>query len=248
VPRETQSRQVALARVILGKIVAEAQINSRRLSKASATKGQPAQLTGDELTAQYIRQAARAADGVGIDDAPRAFLIAIGIGLDDSNMLRTNPLVRELCRAVETDEERAERLAVLRQPTLLGRRDLAQHFAVSAFLTAAFSVDVAETAGIAKEILDARMGSGFSFADLAADYAGIMLGKQVLAKELTLLDLSGNFVVPDYMPSIAELAEGLDWETFEARFGSVSDNRFLRARTLILSRIAQLPAYRRSAG
>jgi hypothetical protein len=58
------------------------------------------------------------------------------------------------------------------QPTLLSRHDTAQHFLVSAALAAWGNESVAQAIGTYKELADARHGSGFSFADLAADAAG----------------------------------------------------------------------------
>ena len=46
-------------------------------------------------------------------------------------------------------------------------------FAISAALTAHSGAERAKQVGVAKEFLDALGSSGFSFADLAADYAGI---------------------------------------------------------------------------
>src|SRR5262249_48731598 len=73
---------------------------------------------------------------VAADQGPPAFLTALGIALDDSTLVRDNRLLAGFYRRVESDEERKRRLAVLGSPTVRGRRDWCQHFAVSCMLTA----------------------------------------------------------------------------------------------------------------
>lgn len=201
---------------------------------------------GDELTAHYIRETARAAEQLQTDVAPRAFLLALGIGLDDSPLLRNHPLLQDFLQAVETSSERSQRLEVLGQPTMGGRRDLAQHFAVAAFVAASCGNEVAELASVAKELLDAHGGSGFSVADLAADHAGIAFAGRILEGKLTLSRIAGHFAVPDYLPDVADLPEGLRWEDFRERFGSDSDGRCVQLRASIREQIGQLPGYQAS--
>ena len=71
--------------------------------------------------------------------------------------------------------------------TLNGRHDSAQHFVISAALAAWAGEPVAEAIGLYKELDDARRGSGFSFADLAADRAGTRFG-ELVAKASARLD------------------------------------------------------------
>ena len=73
--------------------------------------------------------------------------------------------------------------AASRGLTMAGRGDLAQHFTVSAAVSAAAGAALADFIGLYKEIDDARRGSGFSFADLAADRAGTRLGQLATATE-----------------------------------------------------------------
>ena len=89
-------------------------------------------------------------------------------------------------RAIESPSERTIRLAVLGEPTMRGRRDLAQHFFVSAHLTASTGAEAAQAAGLAKELVDAQRPSGFSFADLAADRAGARFARSVVERNVSL--------------------------------------------------------------
>jgi hypothetical protein len=200
--------------------------------------------TGDDLTVYYIRAAAKASRELPEKEAAPAFLLAIGIALDDSPLLRQNVLTRGTWRKIETDEERRERLRVLGEPTLHGRHDLAQHFAVSAALTAKYGPEAAESAGIAKEILDSRGGSGFSFADLSSDFAGIAFARRLLDKPSRLADIEKSFRISDYAISPRGLPEGLTAEQFAKEYGSLKDERYLRTQSDIRKRIAALPGYK----
>lgn len=241
---EASGPQVAATRAVLQQIVAAARANAALADAQGASPGQLRRRTGDELTGYYLAQAAQAAAGLDKEVSHEAFLFAIAIGLDHSDALWNNPLAGKFCRQVETAQQRAARIGVLGQPAMHGRRDLLQHFVLSAFLTAAYGESVAEAAGVAKEILDAQGGSGFSFADLAADYAGIAFAKAVLKEQISLDTVASRFTTADYVPAITGLPEGLSWTAFLERFGSTSDERFRRLREEIRTAITRLPAYR----
>lgn len=241
-PRKQYSEKLAEnARTVLASIVKAARSNCRL-----PRYGPPAgfRRSGDDLTVYYVRVAASAARRLPEQEATPAFLLALGIALDDSSLLRSNPLTRGLWHAIESDEARNQRLAVIGSPTLQGRHDLAQHFAVSAALTAAAGPQAAESAGLLKEMLDARGGSGFSFADLSADFAGIAFARLLLEKPGRLIEIEKQFRIGDYTISPRGLPEGLTAEQFEKRYGSLKDERFQRLQADIRKRIEALPGYR----
>ena len=66
----------------------------------------------------------------------RRAMLGLGVAMDRSSLMRYNPVVGLTWRRVETNAERTARLAALGEPTMHGRHDLAQHFFVSAALTA----------------------------------------------------------------------------------------------------------------
>ncbi len=212
---------------------------------ARHNRGSSDPVSGDDLSALYIRRAAAAANKLPRESAAKAFLLGLGIALDDSNLLRANPLTGNLYRRVESDDERTARLKALGKPTLRGRRDLARHFAVSAALTIVLGPQAAESVGLVKELSDAQGGSGFSFADLAADMAGVMFAVETRAGRLPLNTLASSFAVADFMPQVRDLDEGLAWDDFVAAYGSVDDERFRRRQAAIRRRIAALPGYKR---
>jgi hypothetical protein len=231
------------ARKILDAIVKAADENHRLPQHSTPGARAPFQRKGDELTVYYVRAAAATARRLPEKEATLAFLLALGIALDDSSLLRTNVMTRGLWRRVETDDARKKRLAVLGEPTVHGRHDLAQHFSVSAALTAVAGPQAAESIGILKEHLDSRGGSGFSFADLSADFAGIAFARRLLDKPNQLADIEKSFRIDDYAISPRGLPEGLTADEFAKKYGSLKDERYLRVQEDIRKRIAALPGY-----
>jgi hypothetical protein len=124
-----------------------------------------------------------------------------------------------------------------------GRRDLTQHFVISAFLTGQFGSYVADAAGVAKELADLEGRSGFSFADLAADQAGIRFARHVLSQHVTLAELAERFSVSDYLPTVDDLPEGLDREMFQQQYGDPSGAPYQGIVAQIRERIEALPPY-----
>jgi hypothetical protein len=219
-----------------------------RAAQATAAMPPARRPTGDALTETYIRQAARAASELPEPLAASAFLYALGIALDDSDILFQIPRNRQFCLAIEPAAQRRARLTVLGQPTIRGRHDLAQHFVISCYLTAAYGRLTADAAGLAKELRDAQRGSGFSFADLAADKAGVEFASHVLSKRIGCHDLADKFLITDYVPAVDQLPEGLGWDDFVARYGDGSDPRFQQVTQEILRRIRALPPYAPDSG
>ena len=211
--------------------------------RAKVLREKPAadRLRGDPLTQDLVRTAAAAALTLDPAHQTPAFLTALGIALDDSTTLRNNPLTRDLCRAAETDAERTERIAALGTPTVLSRRDLCQHFAISAALTELFGSAAAETAGITKELMDMNGTSGFSFIDLTADLAGVAFAGRVKNDPKKLAELAEAFAVGDYMPATANLREGLSPKRFATDYGNIADARFTAALDGLRMRVAACP-------
>lgn len=153
----------------------------------------PSRTSGDAVTDFYVHRAARAAQPLPADLAPRAFLVAVGIGLDDQDFLSKIPALRSRIRTLELPEQRARRRRFVAQATLSGRHDWALHFFVSALLAARYGEAAAGVAGVLKEIADARGGSGFDPADLAADRAGVEWAARILRRERLLLEVAEQF-------------------------------------------------------
>ncbi|EXI74875.1 MAG TPA: hypothetical protein PK440_02365 [Candidatus Accumulibacter phosphatis] len=128
---------------------------------------------------------------------------------------------------------------------LHGRYDSAQHFAVSAALAAWAGEPAANAIGVDKELRDARGGSGFSFADLAADRAGTRFGELVAAHSPRLQTaLRGPLSDGDLAPSLAGLPEGLSAADFERRFGQTESANYRQLVAEIERRLSVMPLYR----
>ena len=202
---------------------------------------------GDALTVELLTTAGDIAYRLDGSVRVPAFLIGIGIALDDSDILRGNPLFAGLCKSAETDAERAERVAALGTPTLRGRRDLCQHFVVSAALAHVTGAGNAEALGLLKELTDRDGVSGFSFADLAADLAGIQLALAVAKFPEALGRFRDGVNLDEYMPAITGLREGLTAAKFKEVYGGTDDERFKAEVEKVRKRVTDMPKYKEIA-
>ena len=231
------------AKVVVEAIRMAAEENRDRGRPSTPYVGGPKRLTGDALTELLFRRAAAAAQDLPENLAVNAYLLGLGIGLDSSKMLRENPITGRISARVESEQERSRRLAVLGKPAMRGRRDLAQHFVVSCALVAVVGAAAAETAGMAKELRDSRGGSGFSFADLSANLAGITFATHLVESKLSLATLSTSFKVENFLPPTDGLPEGMMSDSLFGGVGRAIKARFGNRRKEILRQILALPGY-----
>jgi hypothetical protein len=182
-------------------------------------------LAGDALADAFARAAAGAAGEDG-----KAFLVGLAHAVDPNGTLARHPLTAKAVKDLETAEEAGARRRDLGKPSLRGRGDLLLHFAVSAAVAALAGGPAAESGGIAKELADMKPGgSGFSFADLLADLAGVRFAAWVAADpKARVAKVAAGFRGADFCPDPAGQPEGLDAEAFAKEFGSISDDRFRR--------------------
>jgi len=181
----------------------------------------------------------RSQDGDAADEN-RAALIALAVNFGTE---RLRDMAPALARPSGLLWARSQRT------TLGGRNDLMRHFVVSAGLTLTTGRDMADALGELKEISDTGDGgSGFSFADLAADRAGIRFAQTAVnpqnARRLqALLAGQGKNAERLFFPATADLPEALSRRAFKARFGSPGAPSFIALVERIDRRIAALPAY-----
>jgi hypothetical protein len=128
---------------------------------------------------------------------------------------------------------------------LANRQDLMAHFLYSAGITLATQQGIGIAAGEFKELLDSgNGGSGFSFADLAADRAGIDFVNAATASDESARQLQRRIMASDgeadFFPDISGLTEGLSEEQFREQYGSVESERYRQQVERIDRRIAQL--------
>lgn len=139
----------------------------------------------------------------------------------------------------------------LRGLSLAGRGDYVQHFTLSAALAAIAGEELADRAGLYKEVRDTRGGSGFSFSDLAADRAGARFGVRATASDADARQvqqlLAGSHDTAPYIPEIGDLPEFLPGAVFQGRYGGVGGDGYERLLEKIDQRIADLPVHRHAA-
>ncbi len=124
--------------------------------------------------------------------------------------------------------------------SLHGRRDFAEHFVISAALSANGGSRLANAIGLMKEEEDAKRGSGFSFTDLASDRAGVKLGARATGdaaeRERQLLATARSD--DDLMPDFRDLPEFMPQSEFDRRFGPIGSARYQRVIKGIDARLA----------
>ncbi|MDG2003982.1 MAG: hypothetical protein P8J20_11680 [Novosphingobium sp.] len=123
--------------------------------------------------------------------------------------------------------------------TLNGRKDWSAHWSMSAALTVATGSQFAAAMGEWKELSDSvsrrpdlanKDPSGFSFADLAADRAGLLAARhltdpaQLANARRRLLQADDEQLMPE---AAAQLEEGISNAEFLRRFGSTDDPRYI---------------------
>lgn len=144
-------------------------------------------------------------------------------------------------------DEEARRLPPLKgiEVTLDGRADLAKHFLVSAALSAAANDAIADVMGVFKEVQDSRGGSGFSFADLAADRAGVRFGRLGIRSPAALQQrVAAVAEEGELMPSVVDLPEGMQEPDFIRRFSNRDSEAYAQVVTEIEARLDRCALFR----
>jgi len=130
---------------------------------------------------------------------------------------------------------------------LLNRNDLSKHLIISAALTAMADSNFAHAIGLDKELSDSNGGSGFSFADLTADRAGVTLATTALLSEsnarVMQLRLESVSQESDYMPDILQMPEGLQKLDFQLAYRNTESQEYKLIISEIDRRIANCSIY-----
>lgn len=138
--------------------------------------------------------------------------------------------------------------SVLKNIVLAGRQDLRRHFLVSAGLKVIADAGISFTAGEFKELMDTQQGgSGFSFADLAADRAGTFFAKMAVHNdseaEALQRGIMNNTAESYYFPDVNRLPEGISRKQFKAEFNNTESTQYKSMIQKIDQQISQLPLY-----
>ena len=155
---------------------------------------------------------------------------------------------RNLNDLVGSENAKDKQLPRIMTVTLLGRRDLAQHFMASAAIAASANSNTANVIGLFKEIDDSRGGSGFSFADLTADRAGVKFAElatgSLTSARLLQRQMRDNLVESHFMPSIENLPEGIMALEFKKTYGDLDNKAYRVVDSEIEHRLSTCKLYR----
>jgi hypothetical protein len=135
---------------------------------------------------------------------------------------------------------------------LRGRVDLSQHFMTSAALAIQGHAALSNLVGWYKELSDAQGGSGFSFADMTANRAGIRFARLATESAASAQWLQSivreGLSEDDFMPRIDALPEGLSQERFDAHLGEDKRGEYQRLLERIDRHIESRRLYRQPLG
>jgi hypothetical protein len=137
--------------------------------------------------------------------------------------------------------------ALPRRAVLLGgREDLAAHFVLSALVVVEGTTPLAQAVGVYKELQDSRPGgSGFSFADLAADLAGTRFGELAQRNPAWLAERMARGVEEgELLPSLTGMPEAVDSATLSLVYGGVEGAGTRQLRQELARRVDTLALYR----
>jgi hypothetical protein len=137
---------------------------------------------------------------------------------------------------------------ITRNIVLGGRQDLRLHFIVSAGIKVIADSGVSFIAGEFKELMDALYGgSGFSFADLAADRAGTFFAQMAVSNDTDAEKLQqGIMENPEetyFFPDVLWLPEGISQERFQQEFKHVESDQYQALINAIDQQIMHLGLY-----
>ena len=119
---------------------------------------------------------------------------------------------------------------------------------ISAGLTVAAGVGIADFIGVAKEVKDSDGPSGFSFTDIGADRAGVRLAERAIASPASARAVQQALVGPieeaEFFPRVDDLPEGLSEAEFRRLYGDIDSAEFSRLIADIDRRIVAIALYR----
>jgi hypothetical protein len=232
-------------RRILAEIVRVADVRRKVEARQLAGGGAVAKLTGDQLLEFYVRQAAIAATQSRHDNGPRAFLLALGIALDDRGLLTKLPTASDILPHIEGQQQRAARLAAVGQPTMRGEPELAQQFFLAANLVAMTGSQTARSPEMLKHIADASEKPTLGFDRIAANRAGLVFAYAVLSRRLSLDELARRFTVEDVLPPLEVLRDGAIAPELEKDSAHQNADLFQAELNSLEARFTALPVYQK---
>ncbi|SIO16642.1 hypothetical protein SAMN05444166_2789 [Singulisphaera sp. GP187] len=133
--------------------------------------------------------------------------------------------------------------------TLRGRGDWTKHFFVSAAIALIACEGTSGKIGLLKEALDAEDGgTGFSFSDLAANRAGILLARaspyNLDSARAMQARPAVEFPIDAVFPEAADLPENLTAAELQSQYGGINGVEYARVLAEIERRLSECVALR----
>lgn len=196
---------------------------------APASEAPLAQMLGPMF--ELARQ--RTAAGADAAAENRAAIVVLALFANGRDIASVLPGARDWPRAQQ------------RRLLLAGRDDFPRHFIVSAALVVSASDTLAQSIGLAKEVADARSGSGFSFNDMAANLAGARFGEMALQAPAELqARVAPGVSDDDLMPAWVDLPQFMPEAEFVRRYGGVGAPPYQAMMAEIERRVGALRLFR----
>ena len=169
----------------------------------------------------------------------RAAIFALAILLGHMDL---EPFVGEL---LDPDLQ-AQANRMIGTVTLRGRKDWTRHFWVSAALVLLSNEATSDRIGLLKEQLDSQDGgSGFSFADMLANFAGTRFAVAAMRDQSSAramqARLARGFDLDAFFPPADDLPENITAAEFQSRYGGVGGRRYRALVDEINRRLDLLP-------
>lgn len=168
----------------------------------------------------------------------RAALIAMGVYLGTYHF-------EKLVGRIAPKDYKAHLIPI--KVVLAERKDLLLHFVYSATLQLLTDQGASFSIGEFKELLDSNTGgSGFSFADLTADRAGILFAQRATANETSARAFQQRVIEQakaGLLPPVTEFQEGLSKGNFTALFGDIDSAEYQQEINRIDQQLHRLPLF-----
>ncbi len=217
------------------------------VTAARTNKQSVAPVDGDKLLDNYLRTARDAASHLPAEVRRERMLAGLLLAIDTKDEFIIISELKDLASQTGAQSNSVVRRAFIGSPTLAGRPDTLKHFLLSAYLAEKRGADAAEALGIAKEFADSRPGgSGFSFADLAADLAGIRFAQQLKVDPQHLIGRGDELSAADYVPELSNLAEGISLRDAVIKYGGPGDARLQNEIDRLKESVEKLDVYQQT--
>ena len=209
------------------------------VSMAELTVPQRAVPLASYMSPLFYAAKLRSAPGTAVEEN-RAAIMALAVYFGSARFeILTGPV-----KPVEADPHESRALTT----TLADRRDLRLHFIYSAALKLATDSGASFALGEFKELLDTGVGgSGFSFADLAADRAGVRFAEEATRSESSALRfqdvLADEASESIFFPSLEGLSEDLRERRFTDEYKDLDSPEYRSMLAEIDRRLDSLRLY-----